>query len=359
MLSLEDLLSLLVSQGGSDLHVKAFAVPHIRVGGILRSTELASPSVAEVDQLVMSVLPPDRVDVLHRTGQVDFAMGVPKVGRFRVHVVRQRGSLSIALRYVVPGVPELAKLGLPPVVQRLAEEQQGLVLITGPRSSGLTTTVSAMIDHINTHRSVSIMTIEDPIEILHPDKRSMVQQREVGTDCSSVADGLSGVLKHDPDVIFVSDFGQVDVASQALAAANSGLLVVASMQTPTSSETIAQIIELFEPYQQRQVRRTLGTALRGIVSQRLLDRADGAGRVPAVEALVMTTRVFDRVVDPDSVLDFDELLAEGEYYGMQTFDQSLLDLYRQGLIGLRDALSAATHPKELRLALQSAGLASI
>ena len=359
MLSLEDLLNLLVNVGASDLHLKGYAVPHIRIAGSLRPAEIEAPSVAEVEQLAMSILPADRAEILHLTGQVDFALSVPRVGRFRIHVCRQRGSLSIAFRHVVPGVPQLDQLGLPSVVQRLAEEQQGLVLVTGPRASGISTTVAAMVDHINTHRPVSVMSVEDPIEILHPDKRALVSQREVGTDCLSVTEGFAGVLRHDPDVIYLSDMMDVQVATQVLGAANSGLLVIACMQTPTASETIARIIELFEPHQQRQVRRTLGTALRGIVSQRLLDRSDGQGRVPAVEALVMTNRVFDRVVDPEATLEFDDLLSEGEYYGMQTFDQSLLDLYRQGFIGLRDALSSATHPKELRVALQSAGLASI
>lgn len=359
VLALDDLLSLLVNQGGSDLHVKAFASPHLRVDGLLRPTDIPAPNVSEMDQLVMSILPPERVEVLDETGQVDFALGIPKVGRFRVHVVRQRGSLSLVLRHVIPGVPKLDQLGLPGVVQRLAEETQGLVLVTGPRSSGTTTTVSAMIDHINEHRAVSIMTVEDPIEILHPDKRAMVMQREVGTDCGTKIEGLHGAMKHDPDVIYVGEITDADTAWAAISAASTGLLVLSTMRTTTTSETVARIVELYPPHQQRQVRRTLASALKGIISQRLLDRADGQGRVPAVEALVMTNRVFDRVIDADSNIEFEELMADGEYYGMQTFDQSLLDLYRQGLIGLRDAMAAATHPKELRVALQTAGLVNL
>ena len=356
VLALDDLTTFLVEKGGSDLHVKAFAAPHLRVDGLLRATELPAPTVTDLEQLVASMLPGDRSKLLADTGQVDFALGVPKVGRFRVHVVRQRGSLSLVLRHVIPGTPKLDVLGLPPVVARLAEETQGLVLVTGPRSSGTTTTIAAMVDHINESRAVSIITIEDPIEILHPDKKAMVMQREVGTDTSSYAEGLAGIMRHDPDVLYVGELVDPETTWQAITAASTGLLVISTLRTTTTSETVARIIEMYPPHQQRQVRRTLATALKGIVSQRLLDRADGQGRVPAVEALVMTNRVFDRVIDPEADLAFEELMADGEYYGMQTFDQSLLELYRQGLIGLRDAMAAATHPKELRVSLQSAGL---
>ncbi|HZQ83615.1 MAG TPA: PilT/PilU family type 4a pilus ATPase, partial [Acidimicrobiales bacterium] len=290
---------------------------------------------------------------------VDFAHSVPGLGRFRVRAYRQRGSVGLVFRRVPPGIPSFETLGLPAVVRRMAEEDRGLLLVTGPTGSGKTSTVASMIDHINESRQCNIVTIEDPIEVLHVDKQAIVSQREVGTDTHDYAQAMSRVTGHDPDVIMVGELRDPDTVWAALTAAENGHLVISTMRTTNVTETLARIVDFFPPFQQRQARMTLASALRGVVSQRLLERADGRGRVPAVEVLVSTNRVFDRIADPDAPGDtLEEIIAEGEYHGMQTFDQGLLHLYAAGLISLRDALAAATHIDEFRIALKAAGFSA-
>jgi twitching motility protein PilT len=271
-------------------------------------------------------------------------------------VYRQRGTVALVFRAVPPGIPSFEALGLPVAVQRLAEEQRGLVLVTGPTGSGKTTTIAAMIDHINRTRSVNIVTIEDPIEVLHQDKRSIVSQREIGSDTEGFAQAMRRVLRQDPDVIFVGEMRDAETVWAALTAAETGHLVVSTLHTADTIDTVNRIVDFFPADQHRQVRLSLATALRGVVSQRLLERADGPGRVPAVEILVNTGRVFERIVDPATPGDsLHEILADGDYYGMQTFDQALLRLVRAGRVELREAMAAATSPADLRLALQQAG----
>jgi twitching motility protein PilT len=242
------------------------------------------------------------------------------------------------------------------VVRRLAEENRGMVLVTGPTGSGKTTTVAAMMDHINETKAVNIVTIEDPIEVLHPDKKSIVNQREIGSDTDNYATAMRRVLRQDPDVIFIGEMRDPETVWAALAAAETGHLVISTLHTTNATETVNRIVDFFPPFQHKQIRLTLAASLRGVVSQRLLERADGAGRIPAVEVLVMTGRVFDRIVDPETSQSIEEVIAEGEYYGMQTFDQSLFGLYKNGLVALRDALAVASHPHDFRLLLQQEGL---
>ncbi len=232
------------------------------------------------------------------------------------------------------------------------------MLVTGPTGSGKTTTVAAMIDHINETQAVNIVTIEDPIEVLHPDKKSLVNQREIGTDTADYASAMRRVLRQDPDVIFIGEMRDPETVWAALAAAETGHLVLSTLHTTNATETVNRIVDFFPPHQQKQVRLTLAASLRGIVTQRLLERADGTGRIPAVEVLVMTGRVFDRIIDPEQSNGIEEIIAEGEYYGMQTFDQSLFNLYKNGLVALRDALSVCSHPHDFRLLLQQEGLAT-
>ncbi|MEA3020092.1 MAG: twitching motility protein PilT, partial [Actinomycetota bacterium] len=257
-----------------------------------------------------------------------------------------------------------AALGLPQAVQRMAEEPRGLVLVTGPTGSGKTTTIAAMIDHINVNRAVNVVTIEDPIEVLHVDKQSIISQREIGTDTLGFAEAMRRVLRQDPDVIFVGEMRDPETVWAALSAAETGHLVLSTLHTTTAVETVNRIVDFFPPHQHAQVRLSLATSLRGVVSQRLVLRdhvepGGDMGRVPAVEVLVNTGRVFDRIVDPDTPGDsIDEIIADGEFYGMQSFDQSLLSLHRSGVISLREAMAAATSPSDLRVALQREGLLS-
>jgi twitching motility protein PilT len=356
---LAELLEWTIEQRGSDLHVKVGSVPHVRVDGHLKPAPFPAVTATATERIVANIMPADRGEDFEAAHEVDFAHSVPGLGRFRVHAYRQRGSVGLVFRRVPPGIPSFETLGLPAVVRRMAEEERGLLLVTGPTGAGKTTTVASMIDHINESRQCSILTIEDPIEVLHVDKQAIVSQREVGTDTHDYARAMARVTRHDPDVIMVGELRDPDTVWAALTAAENGHLVISTMRTTSVTETLARIVDFFPPFQQRQARMTLASALRGVVSQRLLERADGKGRVPAVEVLVSSNRVFDRIVDPEARGDsLEEIIAEGEYYGMQTFDQSLLHLYASGLVGLRDALSAATHIDEFRIALKAAGFSA-
>jgi len=352
VLDLDQLLRNAVDHGASDLHVKVGSRPFLRVDGKLIPAEAPVVTPADTERIAFAIMPKARAEEFLASSEADFAHTVAGLGRFRVNVFRQRSSVGIVFRRVLPGIPSFEDLGLPPVVRRLAEEPRGLVLVTGPTGSGKTTTLAAMIDHINTTMRKHIVTIEDPIEVLHPDKNSIVNQREVGTDTDDFHAALKRVLRQDPDVILIGEMRDPETVGAALAAAETGHLVFSTLHTISATESINRIIDFFPPHQQRQIRMSLAGALRGIVSQRLLERSDGRGRVPAVEVLVATGRVFDRIVDPDQTADLESVIAEGEYYGMQTFDQSLLSLYEKGAIGRREALSGATRPHDLRLLIE-------
>jgi twitching motility protein PilT len=250
---------------------------------------------------------------------------------------------------VLPGIPSMEDLGLPPVIRRLSEERRGLVLVTGPTGSGKTTTLAAMIDHINDTEARHIVTIEDPIEVLHPDKKSIINQREVGADTTDFLGALKRALRQDPDVILIGEMRDPETVWAALSAAETGHLVFSTLHTMGAVETITRIIDFFPPFQQQQVRMSVATSLKGVISQRLLERADHDGRVPAMEVMVSTGRVFDKIADASQTHELDEIIADGEFYGMQTFDQSLLHLYEQGVVNRRDALATATNTHDLRL----------
>jgi twitching motility protein PilT len=353
----EDLLRFLLERRGSDLHVKVGAPPRVRIDGHLQPTPFDAPTPEDTERLAFAILPPDRAAEFEASGEADFALARPGIGRFRVNVYRQRGSVALVLRAVLPGIPAFESLGLPSVVQTLAAERRGLVLVTGPTGSGKTTTLASMIDHINSTRAVNIVTIEDPIEVLHSDKQAIVSQREIGSDTGSFAEAMRRVLRQDPDVIFVGEMRDPETVWAGLAAAETGHLVLSTLHTADTIETINRIVDFFPAEQHSQIRVSLATSLRGIISQRLVARMDGTGRLPVVEVLVNTGRVFDRIVDPDAPGEsLRELVAAGDYYGMRTFDQALLQHYAEGRINLRDALATATNPSDLRVALQQAGL---
>jgi twitching motility protein PilT len=359
VLDLDALLRDAVDQRASDLHVKVGSRPFLRIDGKLVETGFDVVAPADTERVAFAIMPKQRADEFLAVNEADFAYTVAGLGRFRVNVFRQRGSVGLVLRRVLPGIPSFEDLGLPPVVRRLAEEPRGLVLVTGPTGSGKTTTLAAMIDHINETQQRHIVTIEDPIEVLHADKQSIVNQREIGTDTEDFHSALKRVLRQDPDVILIGEMRDPDTVWAALAAAETGHLVFSTLHTISATDTINRIIDFFPSHQQRQVRMSVAGSLRGIVSQRLLERMDGGGRVPAIEVLVATGRVFDRIADPDSTHDIEQIIAEGEYYGMQTFDQSLLSLYKQGLVSRRDALATATQPHDLRLAIEHFELARL
>ncbi len=355
MKSVDELLALVVEAGASDLHIKVGSPPVIRVDGELQNLDEPPCSPDDTKDCAAALMSEKQIRRFSETNEIDFAYSAPQVGRFRVNIYRQRGTISVAMRQVMTQVPDFVHLNLPPVVQKLALEPRGMVLVTGTTGSGKTTTLAAMIDHINHHLHKHIVTIEDPIEILHRDHRCIVNQREVGQDTENYASALKYVLRQDPDIIFIGEMRDQETVRTALTAAQTGHFVLSTLHTIDAAETINRIIDFFPLYQQKQVRIMLAGSLRGIVSQRLLVRSDGTGRVPAVEVMVMTGRIRDLILDPSQTHQIRTAVQEGDFYGMQTFDQSLLDLYERGLINLADAQMVASNPHDFRLLVQSHG----
>jgi len=355
VLDLDGLLRFAVEQGASDVHLKVGSRPRLRVDGRLREGPFDTVEPTDTERLATAVIPRARAEVFATEHECDFMYGIAGLGRFRVSAFRQRGYVGLVLRRVLPGIPSFEALGLPPTVADLAREQHGLVLVTGLAGAGKTATIAAMVDHVNQHREGHIVTVEDPVEVLHPDKRSIVDQREVGTDTPSALSGLEHALRQDPDVIVLGHLTDEAAAQAVLQAAEIGHLVIAAMSTVTAADSIDRFVELFEPHRQRQARTSLAATLRGVVSQRLLPRAGGRGRVPAVEILVVNTRVRERI-EENRLGELEEEMTVGELYGMQTFDQSLVQLYRNGLVERADAVAHSSAPGEMRFSLDRADL---
>jgi twitching motility protein PilT len=354
---LDRLLGQLAVWEGSDLHIKAGAHPRMRIDGDLRTlTDEERFSPDDTLLLVETIMPPQVGEAFEKDHEVDFAYSVAGVGRFRVNAFYQRSSVAIVLRRVRPNPGSAAELGLPNVIYELADEPRGLVLVTGPTGSGKTTTLATMVDHINRTRACHIVTIEDPIEYLHRDQMAAVDQREIGFDTHSFDSAMRVVLRQDPDVILVGEMRDPETAYAALTAAETGHLVMTTLHTINCTETIHRIVDFFPPYQQSQVRVSLAGAIRGTIAQRLVRRADGAGRVPSLEIMVANGRIRQCITDPELTSEIETIVGEGEYYGMQTFDQSLAGLLQDGIITLQEALSVASNPHDLRVMLERRGL---
>ncbi len=359
MTRVDEYLQHLVESGGSDLHLKAGGPAYVRVDGDLKPISTLPPlSENDTAELAAEMLDERLWAIFNAHSEVDFAHSVRGLGRFRANVFRQRGAVGIVCRRVLPGSADFPSLGLPPAVRKLAEEQRGLVLVTGPTGSGKTTTTAAMISHINATRRCHVVTLEDPIEVMHRDDHAIIDQREVGVDTDDFATGLTAVSRQDPDVIFIGEMRDLPTVTAALQAAETGHLVISTLHTTDARETINRIVDMYPKEQQAQARLSLSNSLKGIVCQRLVPRATGEGRVAVVEVLVMTTRIYEFLMDPDQLPLIDDAIAEGGYYGMQTFDQHLLQLYGDGEVSLRDALGAASNPHDFRVALRGAGLAA-
>jgi twitching motility protein PilT len=354
---LDRLLTGLAEANGSDLHVKVGSPPRMRVNGVLVRVpreEMLLPAVTA--DMAAAVMRPDTFDRFERSGDVDFAYSVPGVGRFRANAFRQRGSVAMVFRMVQASTASFGSLGLPEVVGRMALEQRGLVLVTGPTGSGKTTTLAAMIDHINATRECHVMTIEDPIEVLHSDKLASINQREIGVDADSFSSAMRAAMRQDPDVILVGEMRDEETVSAALSAAETGHLVLSTLHTVDAAETVNRIIDFFPPHQQQQVRVALAGTIKGTICQRLVQTVDGAGRTPALEIMVANGRIQQCIVEPGLGTDVTEIIADGEYYGMQTFDQSLARLVETGTVDLRAALGAASKPHDLKVMLQQRGI---
>jgi twitching motility protein PilT len=328
----------------------------VRIDGRLRKLQTRDLTAADTEAMVAEVLRSDLVDEFGRTNEADFAYSLPGVGRFRVNAFRSRGSAGLVFRRVSVGAIPLDDLGLPPVLGTLAMEPRGLVLVTGPTGSGKTTTLAGMIDHINLNREVHIVTIEDPIEVLHFDKLSMINQREVRVDTDDFSTALRAAMRQDPDVILVGEMRDAETVKAALAAAETGHFVMSTLHTTDAQETINRVIDFFPPHEQKQVRLSLAGSLRGIICQRLVPRADGEGRCVAMEICVGTGRIADAISDPDKTSTLNALIGDGAYYGMQTFDQHLVQLIRDGVVTLEAAMLASTSPHDLTVELRRLGL---
>jgi twitching motility protein PilT len=355
---IDDFLRYVVEVGASDLHAKTGSPPTIRVSGHLEPLDYPMIKPDECDDLAHAMMRDRDRAILEEKGEVDFAYSLAGAGRFRVNVHRQRGSLGIAARHILPGAPSFEELGLPPAIEKLAQEHRGMLLVTGPTSSGKTTTCGAIIKYINQTRRCHIVTVEDPIEILHNDEMSVVTQREVGTDTSGFFPALRAAMRQDPDVIFVGEIRDTETVGAALQAAETGHFVLATLHTTNVAETINRIIDFFPAHQQKQVRLALGSSLVGVMSQRLLRKVSG-GRAPAIEVMINNGRIRDCIVDADKTHNIHDIVKESDFYGMQTFDQALIKLYRDGLVTLEDAKSAANRPHDFELELQKVGLLAV
>jgi len=357
-IKIDDLLRVAASHGASDLHLKAGAFPMMRVGGELYPVAEA-PRLRPEDTLDLSfaVMSNRQKQRFKETSEVDTAYGVRGLGRFRANIFQQRGTVSIVMR-VIPEQNKKAKdLGLPRVVEKIAENRRGLILVTGSTGSGKSTTLAAIIDQINSTRSGHILTIEDPIEFLHRDKQSFVTQREIEVDTQSFAGALRGALRQDPDVILVGEMRDLETIETALTAAETGHLVLSTLHTLDATETITRVVSSFPAHQQRSIRYQIAGILKAVISMRLVRAAKGGGRVPAVEVMVSTGLIRDYIINEEKTSLIREAIAAGySQYGMQTFDQSLFQLFQSGHISMEEALHNASNPDEFKM--QVAGILS-
>lgn len=347
------------SAGGSDLHIKVPAPPTMRLNGVLSpipGTDKVMPddSIEALRHITRDV--PEKFEEFEQNGEVDFAYPLPGVARFRVNAFTQRGSCSIVMRAIGIDIKSVEELMLPPAVKELAREERGVVLVTGTTGSGKSTTLAAMVKEINEHQPKHIITLEDPIEFLHRDAKALIQQREIGADTDNFATALRRILRQDPDVILIGEMRDEETVQTALSSAETGHLVFSTLHTLNVTETINRVIDFFPLHQNKQVRAMLAGTLRGIVSQRLVPTVDGKGRVPIVEVMIATSRIRDMIVDPEQTSKIEEAIAEGGYYGMQTFDQALLAHLRAGRITIDEALKAATSPNDFKLMVAAEGL---
>ena len=350
---IDDLLRMAMSFGASDLHLRAGSYPVIRVTGELKPLSGVSRMTQdETLEMAFSMMSNRQKQHFKEVYEVDIGYGVSGLGRFRVNIFQQRNSIGIVARVISDTIKTFADLGLPPILNTIAEENRGLILVTGTTGSGKSTTLSGIVDHINQTRNCHIVTIEDPIEFLHKDKKSFVTQREVDVDTRNFAEALRGSLRQDPDVILVGEMRDLETIETALVAAETGHLVLSTLHTLDAPETLTRIISAFPPYQQKAIRIQLAGLLKAVVSQRLMKSAKGNSRIPAVEVLRSTPLIRDYILHEDKTASIRDAIAAGtSQYGMQTFDQSLFYLYQAGLVKLDEALRGSTNPDEFRLRL--------
>lgn len=349
----------MIQANASDLHLKVGRPPTLRVDGHMMGMELPALRQEDLRSLAEQIMAPKNIKEFSENKESDFALAVPGIGRFRVNAYQQRGTIAYALRTVPFQAKTITELNLPDVCERIALMPRGLILVTGITGSGKSTALASMLHYINQNRHANIITIEDPIEFLHRDIKSSINQREVGTDTNSFAQALRRVLRQDPDILLVGEIRDLETLDIALKAAETGHLVFSTLHTTDATQTINRILSFYPPHQQTEVRYMLSTALRAIVSLRLVRRADKKGRVPAAEILINTEAVRDQMRDMNNAMSIPQLIKEGAVpYGMQSFDQSLMNWYSKGVVTYDDALFAASNPAEFALRVQGIGSAS-
>jgi len=350
---IDELLRIAVNFGASDLHLRAGSYPVIRVNGELRPmTGVTRLETNEMLEMALSMMSNRQKQRFMDAYEVDIGYSVPDLGRFRVNIFQQRGSVAIVARVIPERIRGFAELRLPPILNKISEEQRGLILVTGTTGSGKSTTLAAMVDYINQTRNCHVITIEDPIEFIHKDRKSFITQREIDVDARSFAEAMRSSLRQDPDVILVGEMRDLETIETALIAAETGHLVLSTLHTLDAAETISRIISVFPPFQQKSIRMQIASLLKAVISQRLMKEANGNGRVPAVEVLISTPLIRDYILNEEKTPQIRDAIAAGtSQYGMQTFDQSLFYLYQSGLIQLDEALRGCTNPDEFRLRL--------
>jgi len=357
-MEINEILKVAIKGGASDIHLKSGLPPMFRVDGALvplKNGERILPD--ELQKIAFSIMNPAQKARFEENREADLAYGIPGLGRFRVNVFQQRGTVGIVFRVIPFGVKTVEQLFLPKIIEKIAQQQRGLVLVTGTTGSGKSTTLAAMIEYINTERTCHIMTIEDPIEFLVRDRRSIVNQREIGVDTHTFSAALRAALRQDPDVILVGEMRDFETIETAIIAAETGHLVMSTLHTLDATETINRIISVFPPHQQKQVRLQLSTILKAVISQRLVPLADGKGRVPALEVLISTAYTRELISDKDRTKELPDAIAKGHStYGMQTFDQSLMSHVKSGIVSYEEALKHVSNPDDF--ALRFRGIAS-
>ena len=348
-------LKTVVDSGASDLHIKVGSPAKVRITGDLRPLESPLLTATDTERLVRSTMTSEIMDAFAQSNEADYAISAPGVGRFRVNAFRARGSMGMILR-LVPGKPRsLAELNLPEILGRLALEPRGMVLVTGPTGSGKSTTLAAMVDRINDTRPVHILTIEDPIEVLHADKIASVNQRELRTDTVDFRSALRAAMRQDPDVILIGEMRDQETVAAALMAAETGHFVMSTLHTTDATETINRIVDFFPPYEQKQVRLSLAQSIKGIICQRLVPDVRG-GRTVVMEIAVPNGRLQDAIINPEKTYTIPDIIAEGGFHQMQTFDQHLVQLVQFGELLVEEAMRASTQPHELSILLKRVGI---
>jgi twitching motility protein PilT len=353
MIQMQALLKLMVDKGASDLHMRGGVAPVLRINGDLYKLQTEAINADEMEQILQSLMTASQFAFYKNSNEFDFAIGVKGAGRFRVNAFRQRGTASMAIRHIKTQVPEFHELGLPDVILDIAMHKRGLILVTGTTGSGKTTLLASMIEHINKNASVNIVTIEDPIEFLYKDKKSIIAQREIGPDTENFGSALRASFRQDPDIILIGEIRDKETMQTAMSAADTGHLVMSTLHTMNAVETISRIISFFSPHEHEQVKLVLSNVLVAIVSLRLLPKKDGQGRVPASEILVNNANISELIMKPEKQYMIHQAISEGySQYGSQSFDQSLLRLYQEDYISLQIAKQYASNPDDFELAIR-------